>query len=104
MNGTLVCQGLISLSHDAMAIIYNLMHNPYKRVKKCESEQPSITPLKSRIVCDPTHASSLALPGVNTSRLSSNMTKKIQLSRPICSATAAGRVFGPLKAPNGYWP
>ena len=30
--------------------------------------------------------------------LSSNMTNKIQVSRPVCSATAAGRVFGPLKA------
>ena len=30
--------------------------------------------------------------------LSSNITKKIQVSRPVCSATAAGRVFGPLKA------
>ncbi len=30
--------------------------------------------------------------------LSSNMTKKIQVSRPVCFATAAGRVFGPLKA------
>ena len=28
------------------------------------------------------------------------MTKKIQVSRPVCSATAAGRVFGPLKAPK----
>ncbi len=26
------------------------------------------------------------------------MTNKIQVSRPVCSATAAGRVFGPLKA------
>ena len=33
--------------------------------------------------------------------LSSNMTKKIQVSRPVCSATAAGRVFGPLKALYG---
>ena len=29
------------------------------------------------------------------------MTKKIQVSRPVCSATAAGRVFGPLKALYG---
>ena len=36
MNGALLYQGLVSLSHDAMAIIYNLMHNPYKRVEKCE--------------------------------------------------------------------
>ena len=28
------------------------------------------------------------------------MTKKIQVSRPVCSATVAGRVFGPLKAPK----
>ena len=33
--------------------------------------------------------------------LSSNMTNKIQVSRPVCSATAAGRVFGPLKALYG---
>jgi len=26
------------------------------------------------------------------------MTKKIQVYRPVCSATAAGRVFGTLKA------
>ncbi len=26
------------------------------------------------------------------------MTKKIQVSRPVCSATAAGRGLGPLKA------
>ncbi|MCY4531618.1 MAG: hypothetical protein OXC84_04720 [Gammaproteobacteria bacterium] len=26
------------------------------------------------------------------------MTKKIQVSQPVCSATVAGRVFGPLKA------
>ena len=36
MNGALVCQGLIGLSHVALAIIYNLMHNPYKRVKNCK--------------------------------------------------------------------
>ena len=29
------------------------------------------------------------------------MTKKIQVSRPVCSATAAWRVFGPLKALYG---
>ena len=33
--------------------------------------------------------------------LSSNMTNKIQVSRPVCSATAAERVFGPLKALYG---
>ena len=33
--------------------------------------------------------------------LSSNMTKKIQVSRPVCSATAAGRVLGPLRALYG---
>ncbi len=27
------------------------------------------------------------------------MTKRIHVSRPVCSATAAGRDFGPLKAP-----
>ena len=29
------------------------------------------------------------------------MTKKIQLSRPVCSGTAAGQVFSPLKALYG---
>ena len=28
------------------------------------------------------------------------MTKNIQVSQPVCSATAAGRVLGPLKAPK----